>query len=81
MYIVLTIGLISVFSSHPLWAQRTIHVPGDASTIQAGINTANAGDTVSIGPGTYFGPINFNGKAIIQWQGDYGERKWCRGDP
>jgi hypothetical protein len=28
-------------------AQKTIHVPADQPTIQAGINAANTGDTVS----------------------------------
>jgi len=34
-------------------AARTWHVPGDAPTIQAGINLASAGDDVLVGPGTY----------------------------
>jgi Right handed beta helix region len=53
-----------VFLFHTALAQRTIHVPGDASTVQAGIDMANTGDTVSITPGTYRGPFNFKGKAI-----------------
>lgn len=32
---------------------RVIHVPGDAGTIQAGVDLANEGDTVLIGPGVY----------------------------
>jgi hypothetical protein len=63
-YIALSVGLISVFPFNAAQAQQTIHIPGDAPTVQAGINMANTGDTVSIAPGTYFGPINFNGKAI-----------------
>src|SRR3984893_10821563 len=48
----------------PVWAQKTIHVPGDAATIQAGINAASGGDTVLVAPGTYVENIDFKGKAI-----------------
>jgi parallel beta-helix repeat protein len=63
-YIAFSVGLVLVFLFHTALAQRTIHVPGDASTVQAGIDMSNSGDTVSVAPGTYRGPINFNGKAI-----------------
>jgi len=45
-------------------AQKTIHVPGDASSIQGGIVLATNGDTVLVGPGTYPERIDFIGKNI-----------------
>jgi Right handed beta helix region len=45
-------------------AQSNILVPQDQPTLQGAINAASDGDTVSVAPGTYSGPFNFNGKAI-----------------
>jgi parallel beta-helix repeat protein len=61
--ITLTCAFIGLLAA-PVWGQRTIHVPGDAATIQAGINTASVGDTVLVAPGTYVENIDFKGKAI-----------------
>jgi hypothetical protein len=46
------------------YAQDTIRVPLDYSTIQAGINAANNGDLVLVEDGTYVENINYRGKAI-----------------
>jgi parallel beta-helix repeat protein len=57
-------ALLVLFSVHQ--AQATIiHVPGDSSTIQGGINGAVDSDTVLVQPGTYVENINFNGHNII----------------
>ncbi len=48
---------------------KTIHVPGDSATIQAGINGASTGDTVLLAAGIYSGDgnrdLNFDGKDIV----------------
>ena len=46
------------------WESGTLNVPGSYSTIQAAINAAADGDTIIVGPGTYYENINFLGKAI-----------------
>jgi len=42
----------------------TIEVPRDYVTIQAAIAVAQAGDTILVSAGTYYGCINFKGKSI-----------------
>ncbi len=53
----------AVFSLSNCWA-KVINVPGDESTIQAGIDAASNGDIVEVSPGRYVENINFNGKLI-----------------
>lgn len=45
-------------------AAKTIHVPADQPTVQAGIDAASSGDTVLVSAGTYYEQINFSGKNI-----------------
>jgi hypothetical protein len=46
-------------------AAKIIHVPGDSSTIQGGINGAVDGDTVLVARGHFYERIKFYGKNIL----------------
>jgi len=48
-----------------LLSAQIIHVPGDYSTIQEGINATSDGDTVLVANGLYYENFNFSGKAIM----------------
>ena len=50
----LAIAVILAFALPTLATARTWHVPTDAPTIQAGIDSAGVGDDVLVAPGTYF---------------------------
>ncbi len=45
-------------------AQQTLRVPQDYGTIQDAINAARTGDTVSVGPGTWFVNLTIDAKEI-----------------
>ncbi len=47
-----------------------IRVPEDSTTIQEGVNGAVAGDTVDVGPGTYFEHVTVGKEILIK--GRYG---------
>lgn len=51
-------------AAHFAQSQSTIRVPADQSTVQAAIDAAANGSTISIAPGTYHERIDFRGKAI-----------------
>jgi hypothetical protein len=48
----------------PALAATTLTVPGEFPTIQAALNAASPGDTVSVSPGTYSENINFNSQDV-----------------
>lgn len=58
-------GIMNPYGSlSPFGSGNVLHVPGDYSTIQIAINAAVDGDSIHVGPGTFVGNIDFNGKTI-----------------
>ena len=61
----LILPYLLLLSASPFaYAQTTYYVPDDFSSIQAGIDGLQNGDTLIVRDGTYIENINFNGKAI-----------------
>lgn len=63
---ILTVGLtVAILSPMGEKASAsTLTVPGEYPTIQAALNAASSGDTVSVSPGMYPENLNFQGKAV-----------------
>lgn len=57
-------GELSGSDSTKIAVGRIIDVPGDAPTIQAGVDMAVDGDTVLVGPGTWFENVSIAQKTI-----------------
>jgi len=57
--------LLCLFSFPLQGLTATINVPGDAATIQGGIDAAATGDTVSVAAGTYQGNITVDKRIVL----------------
>ncbi len=58
-------AIISFIFMFSLTRAEIIEIPGQYSTIQAGINASNMGDTVLVQEGRYIENINFGGHSIL----------------
>ena len=59
----LAVAILSPFNA-TAFASKVLTVPGEYPTIQAALNAASPGDTISVSPGTYPENIDFQGKAV-----------------
>ncbi len=57
-------GSVGVARPEPAGAAAVLAVPSQYSTIQAAVAAAANGDTIEVGPGRYFGPVDYAGKNI-----------------
>ncbi|MFA6470929.1 MAG: T9SS type A sorting domain-containing protein [Candidatus Latescibacterota bacterium] len=64
-FISFLLGLAFLATTINSASATTINVPGNQSTIQAGIDASSPGDTVLVQPGRYVETIDFKGKDII----------------
>ena len=64
-------GLLCAFAlaTAPAWA-GTLHVPKEHKTIQSGIDSAKAGDTVLVAPGTYRERLRLKPSITLKSAGD-----------
>jgi hypothetical protein len=67
-------GVIALCSVVAMATGTTRKVPGEYSSIQAGINAASDGDVVLVAPGVYYETINFGGKDIVVTSTDPNDR-------
>lgn len=59
-----SITIAAAILASPIGAS-TIHVPADYPTIQAAINSSSSGDTILVGPGTYYESLDYHGRDIV----------------
>jgi hypothetical protein len=62
---IIAISVICISLFFVMADARIRYVPGEYSTIQAGINDCSGGDTLLVDPGTYYENITFNGQYLV----------------